>query len=117
METKTIQNFNKKLGSSLKVAEKYYQILATLSNLGLGEKEIQLAAFTAVKGNISSLELRKEFVETHNTTRASLGNMIGKLKKKQVLVEEDGIIKINPYASPNFNEPILLNITLNGESI
>ena len=55
------------------VAEKYYSLLSAINNLALTQREMQLIAFTAIKGNISYANNRKEFCEKHGTTSPKIG--------------------------------------------
>jgi hypothetical protein len=63
------------------IAEKYYGILSVINDLKLTEREIQLVAFTAIKGNISNANVREEFCKKYNTSSATINNIISKLKK------------------------------------
>ena len=48
-----IQELKKSLEDEYVVAQKYYSILSAINNLNLTKREIELIAFTAVKGTIS----------------------------------------------------------------
>lgn len=93
-------------------AEKYYSILSTINNLQLTKRELQLLAFTAVKGNISYAEYRKEFCTTYNSSAPTINNMISKLKKANVLVKANNKIKVNSLIQLDFNKPLQLEIKL-----
>jgi hypothetical protein len=94
------------------LAEKYYSILSAVNNLKLTQREIQLIAFTAIKGNISYANIRKEFCERYNSTSPTINNIISKLKKINVLVKDGTKIKVNPVIILDFNRPITLQINL-----
>ena len=94
------------------LAEKYYSILSVLNNLKLTQRETQLIAFTAIKGNISYKHLREEFCIKYNTSSPTINNMISKLKKMSVLVKDKSKIKVNPVIILKFANDIKLDITL-----
>ena len=94
------------------LAEKYYSILSAFNNLKLTPREIQLIAFTAIKGNISYKHLREEFCEKHTTTPPTINNIISKLKKMGVLVKDKTKVKVNPIIILNFDNELTLNIKL-----
>ena len=94
------------------VAERYYAILSALNNMRLTDREIQLIAFTAVNVSISIPAVRKEFCETHDTTPATINNMISKLKKMYLLTKMDNKVVVNPVISLNFDKDVKLEISL-----
>lgn len=77
-------------------AEMYYSVLSAINNLKLTQREIQLIAFTAIRGNISYANIREEFCTKHNTTSPTINNIISKLKKIHVLVKDGSKVKVNP---------------------
>lgn len=96
------------------LAEKYYAILSVINNLKLTQREVQLIAFTALKGNMSYKHIREEFCEKHSTTSATINNMISKLKKLNVLVKDKSKIKVNPIIILPFGKAdVTLEINLN----
>ena len=97
--------------------EKYYAILSVINALALTKRDVQLAAFTAVKGSISEIKLKNEFCKKHKTSLPTVNNLISRLKKKNILVKnKDGII-VNPVISLDFKKPLRLEINLqNGET-
>lgn len=118
MEKKTIQKYSRSLASPFDVAVSYYSALSALNHLSLGEKEIQLVALIATS-SMPHKQLREEFTERFKSSRPSVANMIAKLRKKKVLMEDN---TINSYAHPDFDSPIQLIVTLkvmtpNGETV
>ncbi len=61
------------------MAERYYTILSAINNLKLTQRELQLIAFTAIRGNISYANIRKDFCEKYGTTNPSINNIISRL--------------------------------------
>jgi hypothetical protein len=115
METGNVKILQTLKHSSVDVyalAEKYYFILSSVNNLKLTPREIQLVAFTAIKGNISYSNIRQEFCTKHNTTVATVNNIIFKLKKIGVLVKIGEKVRVNPVILLNFEKDITLEIKL-----
>ena len=94
------------------VAEKYYSILSTVNNLKLTQREVQLIAFTAIRGNISYSSVREDFCKKFNSTSPTINNMISKLKKIRVLVKDGSKIKVNPVILLNFKNEVKLEINI-----
>lgn len=114
-----VQHLNKPVKTQYESAQKYYQILSVLNNLELAESEIQLIAFTAIKGNITDPDNRKEFCEKANTTVATINNMVYRLKKKNIIHKAGKMLFVNPALTQlNFKEPIslVIGITVISES-
>lgn len=108
-----VQKLKKAEGDVFAVAERYYTILSAINDIGLTEREIQLVAFAAVRGNISYSNIRQEFCEKYKSSSPTINNMISKLKKLGVLVKDGSKIKVNPAIVLNFEDNIVLQITLN----
>ena len=107
-----VQKMKSVSDDSYKLAEKYYSILSAVNSLKLTQREIQLVAFTAIKGNISYANIRKEFCEKYNSTGPSINNIISKLKKINVLVKDGTKIKVNPVIILDFTKDVMLAINL-----
>jgi hypothetical protein len=107
-----VQKLKKKEEDSFLLAEKYYSILSVINDLKFTQRETQLIAFTAIKGNISYKHLREEFCEKYKTSSPTINNMISKLKRMKVLVKDGSKVKVNPVIILNFNNDVRLDITL-----
>ena len=94
------------------LAERYYTILSAVNDLKLTQREIQLMAFAAVRGNISYANIRRDFCERYKTTNPSINNIISKLKKMGVLVKDGTKVKVNPQILLNFENDLILEIRL-----
>ena len=94
------------------LAEKYYSILSAVNNLHLTKREIELIAFTAVKGNMSYASVREEFCQKHGTTSPTINNIISKLKKMGILIKDASKVKVNPVILLDFSKDITLEIKL-----
>lgn len=103
----------KKQGEDVLVrAYRYYSILSVVNDLRLTEREIQLLAFTAVKGNISYKYVRDEFCEMYKSSSPTINNMISKLKKMGVLVKDATKTKVAPIIALDFENDITLEIKI-----
>ena len=107
-----VQSLKKVVQTDFQLAEKYYSILFTINNLHLTEREIQLIAFTAIKGNITYANVREEFCKTYNSTSPTINNIVSKLKRLGIFVKENGKVKINPKIIIDFKKDLMLNIKL-----
>lgn len=107
-----LQKLRRKEDSDILIAEKYYTILSAVNNLNLTTREIQLVAFTAVKGNISYANNRQEFCEMYKTTSPTINNIISKLKKINVLVKDGTKVKVNNMIVLDFAKDLTLEIKL-----
>jgi hypothetical protein len=118
METKIVikQSLLKRVSSEREMAEKYYSVLSAINNLGLTKSEIQLVAFTAIKGNITYANVRKEFCDVYNTTSPTINNIVSKLKKQKIFLKKGKIIYINPMIALDFKKDVTLEINLQHEA-
>ena len=110
--TQVVQQLQSTQVDEYAVAEKYYGILSAINNLGLTKREIELIAFTAVKGSISYANHRAELCEKYNTTTATINNIVSKLKKVSVFIKEDGKIQVNPIIVVDFKKNLNLLIKI-----
>jgi TATA-box binding protein (TBP) (component of TFIID and TFIIIB) len=107
-----VQKFKKVENDSFSLAERYYTLLSAVNSLGLTEREIQLVAFTAIKGNISYANIREEFCKKYESSSATINNIISKLKKINVLVKDGGKVKVNNVIVLDFTKDITLEIKM-----
>lgn len=107
-----VQKIRRNVEDQFALAEKYYSILSAINNLHLTPREIQLVAFTAIKGNISYANIRQEFCDRYNSTSPTINNIISKLKKIHVLIKDGTKVKVNPVIILPFNTNVTLEIKL-----
>lgn len=112
MEEPTIQKMKRVEKSPLEAAIRYYTILSAINNIKLTDREIQLVAFTAIKGNINYATNREEFCKMYNSSSPTINNMISKLRKLGILIKDNNKTKVHPVVLPNFEKDILLQIRL-----
>jgi DNA-binding MarR family transcriptional regulator len=86
--------------------------LSSVNNLQLTKREIELIAFTAVRGNMSYASVRQEFCEKYGTTGPTINNIISKLKKMGILIKDGSKVKVNPVIVLDFSKDITLEIKL-----
>jgi len=108
----TYQKMKKGHKNVLSMAQCYYNILSVFNEIGLTEREVQLIAFIAVRGNIMGKELKHEFCKKYSTTTPTINNMVSRLKKKEMLIKKDGRIVVEPAIALNFKNNILLEIRI-----
>ncbi len=107
-----IQKIGLKEKDGLAIANKYYSILSAISNVKLTDREIQLVAFTAIRGNISYSNNREDFCTLYKSSPPTINNMISKLKKNGLLVKDGGKIKVAPNFLLNFDSDITLVLNI-----
>ena len=107
-----VQQIKRTEVDNFSLAEKYYSILSAINNLKLTTREIQLIAYTAIKGNITYANVREEFCKTYNSTSPSINNIISKLKKVGIFIKENGKVKVNPIITIDFTKDLTLEIKL-----
>lgn len=101
---------------SLEIAQKYYAIISAVNDLYLTQRELQLIAFTAIRGNMSYANIREDFCQLYNSSNPTINNIISKLKKKNVLVKDGDKVKVNPILALDFKKNILINVALTNSS-
>lgn len=107
-----LQRMRKAEADSFLLAQKYYAILSSVNSLQLTKREIELIAFTAVRGNMSYASVRQEFCEKYDTTGPTINNIISKLKKMGILIKDGSKVKVNPVIVLDFSKDITLEIKL-----
>jgi len=107
-----VQKLKKPVSDNYACAEKYYSLLSSLNDLKLTTREIQLIAFTAIKGNISYANIREEFCAKYSSSGPTINNLISKLKRMKIFIKDGSKIKINPIISLAFDNDVVLQITI-----
>lgn len=107
-----LQKLKKSVNSEFERAEMYYGVLSLVNNLGLTEREIQLIAFTAIRGNITNANVRNEFCKKYNSSYNTIKNIVWKLKRYGIFTKQNNKIKINPVICLDFNKPLTLQINI-----
>lgn len=115
MSNIVVQKIIKKYEKAIDRAIAYYSVLFTLSNMKLTKKEIELVAFIAVRGTITPLPARDEFISQFGSSKASMENIKGRLVKKKILIRQNKMYRVNPKIALDFDNPILLQIKLDSK--
>jgi hypothetical protein len=113
----TRQEIKKEFSSEFDKALTYYTVLFALGGFELRPSELNLVAFSALKGTISTPPVKKEFMEKFNYSAAFTNNLISALKKKRIIVKGiDNKNRIAPSLVIDFKKPTLLNIFIDVRS-
>ena len=96
---------------SLHLAESYFGIMSILNDLELAKREVELLAFTAVRGNIGSATSKKEFVEQYHSSLATVGNMVSKLTKRGLLLKDKKLVYVHKALMLEFSKDLRMEIT------
>jgi len=116
MENKiTYQKLRKGFEDKYTLAQKYYGILSVLNNLSLTEREIQLIAYTAIRGSVSFANVRKDFCERYDSSNATVNNIVSRMKKLGVMIKDEGKVKLNPIVALDFEKDVILQVILSNE--
>ena len=102
----------KKSYAQMDMAIAYYSTISVLNHLALTNRELQLLAFTAIRGSITNPAAREDFCQTYKTSQATINNLISKLRKLKLFVKEQNKIKVHPAIALDFSQPVILQITL-----
>lgn len=111
-----VQKIKKEYSSSLEIAEKYYSILSTLNNLDLTKREVQLLAFIATRGTISSVTSREEFCSIYDSSTSTINNLVSRLRSIKLLYKDGLKVKVNPAILPDFSSNLGLLININSKN-
>lgn len=105
---------SKSYDSLFEIARKYYSIVFDLGNIKVTTSELDLIAFSAVNGTISTPPVRDEFIKEFKVPKGSVYNMVSKLQKMKIFVKDtDNKVRVNKQILPDFNNELLLTITIN----
>lgn len=107
-----LQKLKSDVKDAYSMAERYYMILSAVNDLHLTQREVQLIAFTAVRGNMSYANVREEFCKKYNTSSPTINNIISHLKKMGIMVKEGNKVKVNPVITLNFQTDLVLQIQI-----
>jgi heme oxygenase len=113
MSEVVLQKLAKSYDKHLDKAIAYYGLLSTLNDLNLQRREIELLAFTAVRGTITPPAARREFIRQFGSSLATIENLKGKLIRKNLLNKIGDMYRVNPAISLDFTRPIVMQINLN----
>jgi DNA-binding MarR family transcriptional regulator len=107
-----VQRISKQYTDEVSVGIKYYSLISELNNLNLTDRELQLLAFTAHRGTISSLSAKQEFARRFHSSIPTINNMISKLSRMGLFIKVKGKTKVNPKIALDFSTGIVLQIIM-----
>lgn len=102
------QKIKKEFGQAMDVAMAYYSVISAVNHLALTERELQLLAFTAIRGGINNPAAREDFCQMYNTSQATINNLISKLKKQKLFIKEQNKTRLHPALALDFSAPVVL---------
>lgn len=107
-----IQFLTRVFKEEVQKAIKYYSLISVWNDLRLTEREIQLLAFTSIRGTISSLSSKEEFSRLYGSSPATINNMISKLRAIGLLIKSQGKYKVNQQIDLDFEKGVVLTFKL-----
>lgn len=107
-----LQTLKRTFKEELEKAIKYYGILSVWNDLGLTRRKVQLLAYTAIRGTISSLSSKEDFSRLYRSSPATINNMISELNEIGLLVKVQGKYKVNPQINLDFSKDLILGFKL-----
>lgn len=112
------QRIQKSYNTSFDIARCYYSVLFGINDVHVTKNELNLVAFSAVMGTISTPPIRKQFCNEFNVPTGSVYNMVARLQKLNILnKDKENKIRVNPSILPDFSNPnILLVIKMEREN-
>lgn len=108
-----VQKIRREEEVQMDMAIKYYSIISILNGLKLPKREVELLAFTAIRGTITPLPARQDFVEIFDSSLNSIENMKGRLYRKGLMVKSKEMYRVNPIILPDFlQERLVMQIDI-----
>ena len=108
-----LQKIKKQEETALDVAIKYYSIICLINDIKLSRRQIELLAFTSIRGTISSLSAKTDFSEAFGSYIATVNNMISELSNMGLLEKFQGKYRVRHQIALDFtNRDIKLDISL-----
>ena len=95
----------------------YFKVISALNDLHLSDREVQLLAFMAVRGTISNPAAREDFCKMYSTTKATVGNLLSKLRRMKLIFSEGKRVKLTPALTLDFTQDMILQIKLNKNAV
>ena len=96
------------------VAERYFRILSAVNNLQLTDREINVLAYIANEG-LNDKGKRDKFCKMHETTLATIYNVVSRLKKLGMVTKSRGSTKLVAVFEFDYTKDVQLQIELRHE--
>lgn len=97
--------------TEFELARKFYSVLFILNDAPLTNKEMDLLAFTAVRGSISTLPAKTDFGKEFGMSNSSINNIISKLQRMGILKKIEGKTKVNPQIQVDLTKKLNFEIS------
>jgi hypoxanthine-guanine phosphoribosyltransferase len=108
-----VQKIQKQEESLINQAIKYYALICLVNDIKLHRRDIELLAYTALRGTISSLSAKQEFSRQFGSSVSTVNNIISKLSSMGLLEKSQGKYKINDKIDIDFkNRDVVLQIKI-----
>jgi len=100
-----IQKITHSVADKYELAYKYFSILSVINNLELVKRDLQLIAYSvSMEKDVS--EVKKDFIKKFGSSIATIGNIISKLYKINILEKHKRVVKINPQLLIDFDKDL-----------
>ena len=107
----TRQAIVKRVDSPFLLAKRYLALIFLLNDIHVTKRELDILAFTAIRGSISTVAAKRDCLEKFQISNSSLNNTVSTLQQKKLLVK-DGKTKLNPALSIDFSGDLQLRIDI-----
>lgn len=88
-----ILNIKKEYADELHCGERVVSAILALSGIHVTQRELELLTYLSIKGSVSSVNHRNDFLSKYKTTENSMNNALGSLKRKGLIEKLDGKVK------------------------
>lgn len=100
------------------LAKKIYGLIFVSNDIHMKGLELELIAFIATRGTVSSPPLRDEFINKYDSSKGTLYNMLSRLQKKNILQKIQGKTRLNPLLQLDLSkESFRLEINIKKEAL
>lgn len=91
-----VQKFTKECKTPIEIALKYYSVILALGDVHLPPRDLELLAFIAVRGTISSPSAKEEFIRQFDSSVGTINNMTSRLSKRGLIIKQSNKFRIHP---------------------
>jgi predicted transcriptional regulator len=102
----------RKAYTPLEAAIAYFSILSVVNKLELSPRELQLLAFTSLKGGKVTVGVRETFCEEFKTSKATINNLLSQLKRTGLFIKRKNMFLVNPSLVTDFTQPLIVQVKL-----
>lgn len=103
----------KSFNSEMEFVKLYYTLIFNFYNIKVSQKEVDLVAFSTIKGTLSTPPVREEYLKTFNMSKGSMYNMLSNLQKLSIIVkDEEKKYRVNPNIVIDTTKPVILSLQI-----